>query len=401
MLASGGFRPDFKGFRAFPPTQMDTESSSPLHLPSLKITGLRGFDRLTIPRLGRVTLLAGRNGVGKTTVLDAVRVLAARGRPSVLADLLEEREEFATDLNKSGEPLTIMDVAALFHGRGEARGNGLAIGPGPEDDDLRLARSSPDEWTDEQKPFHIDGEALKVEYGEWKGYVPWSLMAGSSSKYASPHGSFVDSLLGTRRFDEADWPAAVNCESLGPGLPDNNRLAILWNRIHLTDAEDFLVRTMSRHLDQEVQRMGVVNDVGGAPGSLSKRGVFVKLQGHPRPVPLKSFGDGAVRLFGVALELTHSRKGLLLIDEAENGLHHTVQADFWRLVLQAAHDGDVQVLATTHSWDCIVGFARAATECEHTDGVLVRLEPGDDGCRAVVYSEEELAVAADRRIEVR
>ena len=379
---------------------MDTESSSPLHLPSLRITGFRGFDSLTIPRLGRVTLLAGRNGVGKTTVLDAVRVLAARGRPSVLADLLEEREEIATDVNKSGEPLTIPDVAALFHGRGQARGNGLAIGPGPEDDDLRLARSSPEEWTDKRKPLHIDGEVLKVEYGDWNGYVPWSLMAGSSSKYGLL-ASYIDPLRGTGRFDEADWPAAVNCESLGPGLPDNSRLAILWNLIALSDAEDFLVRTMSRHLDEEVQRIGVVNEMGGAPGSLSKRGVFVKLQGHPRPVPLKSFGDGAVRLFGVALELTHSRKGLLLIDEAENGLHHTVQADFWRLVLQAAHDGDVQVLATTHSWDCIVGFARAATECEHTDGVLVRLEPGDDGCRAVVYSEEELAIAADQRIEVR
>ena len=313
----------------------------------------------------------------------------------MLADLLEEREEFATDLNKSGEPLTITDVAALFHGRGEARGNGLAIGPGPEKDDLRLARSSPDEWADE-KPLHIDGAALKVEYGDWKKHVPWSLMAGSSSRRP-----LVDSLLGTRRFDEADWPAAVNCESLGPGLPEHTRLAVLWNRIHLTDAEEFLVGTMSRHLDEKVQQMGVVNDMGGAPGSLSNRGVLVKLQGHPRPVPLKSFGDGAVRLFGVALELTHSRDGLLLIDEAENGLHHTVQADFWRLVLQAAHDGDVQVLATTHSWDCIVGFARAATECEHTDGVLVRLEPGDDGCRAVVYSEEELAIAADQRIEVR
>ena len=374
---------------------MDTESSSPLHLPSLKITGFRGFDHLEIPRLGRVTLLAGRNGAGKTTVLDAVRVLATRGRPSVLSDLLEEREEFVTDRNRSGEPLTIPDVAALFHGRAEARGNGLAIGPGPEKGNLRLERSSPDEWADEQKPLRIDGEALKVEYGDWKDYVPWSLMAGSSSRYV------LDSLLGTRRFDEADWPAPIKCESLGPGLPDNTRLAVLWSLIALTDDEDFLVETMSRHLGQKVQRMGVVNDTGVAPGSLSKRGVFVKLQGHPRPVPLKSFGDGAVRLFGVALELTRSRDGLLLIDEAENGLHHTVQADFWRLVLQAAHDGDVQVLATTHSWDCIVGFARAATECEHTDGVLVRLERSEEECRAVVYSEDELKIAAEQRIEVR
>ena len=58
--------------------------TSRLHLPDLTIKGFRGIDELSIPRLGRVTLLAGKNSVGKTTVLDAVRVYAARGRYSTL-----------------------------------------------------------------------------------------------------------------------------------------------------------------------------------------------------------------------------------------------------------------------------------------------------------------------------
>lgn len=372
---------------------MDTESSSPLHLPSLKITGFRGFNHLAIPRLGRVTLLAGRNGAGKTTVLDAVRVFAARGRPSVLAELLQEREELATGLDKNRGPLTVPDAAALFHGRDESRSNGIAIGPGPKKNDLRLACSSRDDWTDEEKPLKIDGEALRVEYGGWKGYAPWSLMGDSSSVFLP--------LAGPKRFDEADWPAPVKCESFGPGLPDNSHLAGLWRLVALTDDEDFLVQELRRSLGENVQRIGVVDDNGGQPGSLSRRGVIVKLQGHSRPVPLKSFGDGAVRLFGVALTLTYCRGGLLLIDEAENGLHHTVQTDLWRMVLQAAHEGDVQVLATTHSWDCVAGFERAATECDDIDGVLVRLEGADEGCRAVLYSENELKIAAEQRIEVR
>lgn len=50
-----------------------------LHLPDLSISGFRGIEQLSIGRLGRVTLLAGRNGVGKTTVLDAVRVPCGAG----------------------------------------------------------------------------------------------------------------------------------------------------------------------------------------------------------------------------------------------------------------------------------------------------------------------------------
>ena len=376
---------------------MDPEASEALHLPSLKISGFRGFDSLTIPRLGRVTLLAGRNGTGKTTVLDAVRLFAARGRPSVLSDLLQEREELATGLDKDRSPLTVPDTAALFHGRGEDRSNDLAIGPGTEEGELRLSHSSADEWADNQKPLHFDGEVLKVEYGDWKDYVPWSLM-GDSSLLTS---LMFPSVSRPARFNEAKWPPSIKCESLGPGLPDNSHLAGLWDLIALSDDEDLLAQVVGRHLGEKVQRVGVVKDLGGSSGSLSRNGVMVKLKEHSRPVPLRSFGDGAVRLFSVALELTYSHNGLLLIDEAENGLHYEVHENFWRMVLSAAREGDIQVLATTHSWDCIVGFARAATECEHADGVLVRLEPGEQGCQAVVYSEDELAVAAEQRIEVR
>ena len=64
-----------------------------LHLQSLLIEAFRGIGELSIPRLGRATLLAGRNGVGKTTVLDAVRVYASRARLAALSELLMGREE--------------------------------------------------------------------------------------------------------------------------------------------------------------------------------------------------------------------------------------------------------------------------------------------------------------------
>ena len=118
-------------------------------------------------------------------------------------------------------------------------------------------------------------------------------------------------------------------------------------------------------------------------------------------MPLKSLGDGALRLFGVALALANSRDGFLLMDEAENGIHHSVQRDFWRMVLRTAQENNVQVLATTHSWDCVRGFAQAASEIEDAEGVLVRLDRVPAGLRAVEYSEEGLKVAAEQGIEVR
>ena len=106
-------------------------------------------------------------------------------------------------------------------------------------------------------------------------------------------------------------------------------------------------------------------------------------------------------MFGVALALANCRGGFLLIDEAENGIHHRLQGDFWRMVLQAAQDNDVQVIATTHSLDCVRGFAQAVMENETCTGVLVRIDDYQGSLRAVEYSDKNLRVAAEQGMEVR
>lgn len=129
---------------------------------------------------------------------------------------------------------------------------------------------------------------------------------------------------------------------------------------------------------------------------------MVKFKGEDERVPLRSLGDGAVRIFGLALALAESRNGFLLIDEAENGIHHSVQADVWRLLLNSAKKNNVQVIATTHGWDCVEKFAEVALEEEDIEGRLVRLERKKDGIlRTVEYSEEELVSATRHDFEVR
>ena len=135
--------------------------------------------------------------------------------------------------------------------------------------------------------------------------------------------------------------------------------------------------------------------------SVSGRRVIVKVAGEDDRKPLRSLGDGAVRIFAVALALAKSSGGFLLIDEAENGIHHTIQAKFWSMILQTAQRNNVQVLATTHSWDCVKGFAEASSELEDVEGVLVRLERHEGRLRAVEYSERNLKAAAKYGIEVR
>ena len=90
-------------------------SKAVLHLPSLSVRGFRGIGNLSISRLGRVTLIAGKNGVGKTTVLDAVRLYAARSRYSILTSILQSREELIQGVNEDGDEVLAPDWEALIH----------------------------------------------------------------------------------------------------------------------------------------------------------------------------------------------------------------------------------------------------------------------------------------------
>ena len=119
-----------------------------------------------------------------------------------------------------------------------------------------------------------------------------------------------------------------------------------------------------------------------------------------RPVSLGTFGDGVNRLFGIALALVNARGGLLLVDEFENGLHHTVQTDVWRMIFRLAKRLDVQVFATTHSQDTVRTFQQAAAESPE-EGVLLRLTRRGEDIIPTVATEDDLEVATLHDIEVR
>ena len=367
-----------------------------LHLPSLSIKGFRGIKELSIERLGRVTLLAGKNSVGKTTVLDAVQVYAVR-RPSVLPELLESREEVSAATDEEGESIEAPDFAALFHGR-DASEPCISIGPKSDTDQLRIewATLSDEQASRLEKSRHgsiTNGhiQTLKIVFQDAEQVLPLFTSTPRSATEKRAY-QYVRRLLG-----EDELPSPIGCHSLGPGLLSNDEIAQFWDAIALTDDEDRAVQALRLVLGNEVDRVAVIGDDGARYRRRGRR-VVVKLQGQARPVPLKSLGDGALRLFSVALAQANSRDGFLLIDEAENGIHHSVQRDFWRMVLETAHANNVQVLATTHSFDCVRGFAQALTECEEVDGALVRLEQKDGEMWAVEYSERNLKAVAKQSI---
>lgn len=353
-----------------------------LHLPDLHISGFRGIDNLDMPRLGRVTLLVGENGVGKTTVLEAVQVYATRG--IALGELLRGREELSLEETSARFEL---DWFSLFYGRDATSTPSIAIGP--TDDLLNVSI------------INLPSDFPDTDEGETDYDMEHTQRGFRVTLRDNEHLFSLSRLRLFRRWPRSAEPLPeIDCKFAPAGIMDNDFLERLWNKAGEERRENLAVDPLRTVLGLDIDDVLFLGT--DRPGLRSTgRRAMAGVQGYDRRVPLKSLGGGAFRLFSIALALSNSNNGILLLDEAENGLHYTTQPNFWRTVFQTAEANNVQVIATTHSSDCVRGFAQAAAECEDVEGIIIRLERDDEGLYIVDYPEDELAIAAEHNIEVR
>jgi AAA15 family ATPase/GTPase len=113
-----------------------------------------------------------------------------------------------------------------------------------------------------------------------------------------------------------------------------------------------------------------------------------------------------LRILQLVLKLLSAKGGFLLIDEFENGLHYSVQEKVWTLLFDTAKKLDIQIFATTHSWDCIESFTKVAVARKDVDGVLFRMgrsvRTSDNGRMiATVFDKVALANITQADVEVR
>ena len=115
-------------------------------------------------------------------------------------------------------------------------------------------------------------------------------------------------------------------------------------------------------------------------------------------VPLSILGAGMTHVARIVLAAATATGGVVLVDEIENGLHHSVQPDVWGVIATAAKQFDVQLFATTHSFECV----EAAHEALGADGFsLHRLEVVDGENRCVTLSPTALSGAIRHNLEMR
>jgi AAA15 family ATPase/GTPase len=123
--------------------------------------------------------------------------------------------------------------------------------------------------------------------------------------------------------------------------------------------------------------------------------------GDPRPIPLYLLGDGVVRFLNISLAIPTARNGAVMIDEIDNGFHHSIMGKVWEAIRQLAFDFNVQIFTTTHSKECILSAYKTFFRLENSSYGVFRLAMSDSKIQAHHFDNELLETAFEIDAEVR
>ena len=351
----------------------------------IRIENFKCFESLSVNELGRLTLLGGQNNVGKTAFLEALflfltklsdqRVLGQYARRGL--QRVDRRPEIAWapifhdyDLTKE------VRITLEYDGHAEdlcvrlVKDFAPPALPGKTDDTTKGVPTSAAPTT---------SDALEFEESEGRKWY-LSIDRHDGTIHMTVAGVFHEitpvAFVGTRSHPvEGDAHTFGELDRLGESK----------------QVVDFL-----RTIEKDLESLSII-PLAGEPV------IHAKLCRMPVKIPVVFMGEGMSRLLSIILAMVRSRDGIVMIDEIENGIHHTVQALIWTAIATAAAKLPCQVFATTHSYEFLRHAQEALAGGEYAnDFRYIRLERNAKGGHvAKSYDIETVQTAVEMGLEVR
>ena len=355
---------------------------------SISINNFRCFKELSIESLDRVNLIAGTNNVGKTALLEAIFLLIGAMNVTLVAKISAFRgiSEFKGDLSALRKLLW----SPLFFGLDDKttiKISGVRSSGEQQSVEFQLVPSA-------SARLAIGEESgLEFELGtkEWFGQA-------LQLRYTDPAGKVhpIQMLI-----DEKD-PLRVEPVPLEPPFP-GFFLAARRRRTPQEDADQFGTLDIVGETYDLLETLKILEPRLKRLSTIPRAGVSMIYGdiGLGQMLPLPLMGDGLGRLTSLLLTIAHAPGGVVLVDEIENGLHHSILNKVWRVIGDAARRFDTQIFVTTHSFECIRAAHQAFEASETYDFRLHRLDWVKDDIRVVTYDQETLATSIEMNLEVR
>jgi hypothetical protein len=367
----------------------------PVMIRSVSISGYRGLNNFVMSDLGQVNLLVGKNNSGKSSVLEALFLLASGGDPWALWQISSRRGE-RIEAAAGRTPDAELDLSHLFHGHEIRPGAKISV-------TARNRVTSRIELSINEQSRGDTAELIPSESGE----LPSQRLMLEFSGQPTPSISAIPlTSRGGLRLDLVDAPRRVRrshidrarAQYVSTESLSAVEATLMWNEIVLTDAED-RVLTALRFLEPKIERLAATAAPREYLYGSSRGGFKIKLRDTAQPIPIGSLGDGIWRMLAMAMALIRAKGSILLVDEIDTGLHYSVMEDMWTLISATAAHFNVQVFATTHSQDCVQSLATICGPSRQYSATIQRVEAGRR--KSIPFNEAEIRIASAKNIEIR
>lgn len=303
-------------------------------LQQVHIESYRAIRDLRLQQFGRMNLLVGANNAGKTSVLEAIGLLA---RP------LDPGQWVQTATNRDASGPVVDALWAIF-----PSASALNLEGGQQSSEPILIRAT----LDEERRLRACATAFTEAWADLE-------RPGAEAQTDSVIRIRVDVEEGATKKagHEMEFRSTPRRIALGHGLT-HLRAFVVTPSTHRSTQQ--LVAHLSHVIDlgqkeKCVQLLRIFDDAVEdveISRPLNRDTIRVKLKGNVI-VDLATFGDGMRRAFAMSIALIRAGGGILLIDEIESAIHARALGRVLPWLVRAAEEADVQVVATTHSLEAV------------------------------------------------
>lgn len=371
-----------------------------MSLKSIHIQNFRQFKSLKLEKLSGITLVGGKNGAGKTSALEGI-YLAATEVSAEKFDELEARRR------QPRNALTDYPITAS-------------------------AKDYPPPW---KMLFPIGGKPNEIKFNyENKDDKSFELIIKPVEDFSELTPN-TQSIIRSYGASQVDWKNILICETQCPIGKDhkhetlmlNNNLATQqvklnrdglpaphsigaggvcfisihdWNSINELNELFSNIRNIPDAYNKFIEILQVMDsNISGVEILVYRNQTQLHIINAHGNVPISHAGDGALRIATYAATILASENSVVLIDEIENGLHYSVLGELWGALNKACELTGSQLVATTHSAECIRAAAQNVDDERFT---YIRLDQlSNSKTHAEYYSNNEAIESLNAGIPIR
>jgi hypothetical protein len=361
---------------------------------NFRIQNFRGFKDFELKDIKRVNLIAGKNNVGKTALLEALFMFGNPYNPDLTWSVYSFRgiNQFKIEFGRWVEN----PFDSMFHNfdaNHHIHLNGFHNIHGSWNLTIRVV----DDFTElntlgiRNHPTRNEDETIPVSVDSYKALC---FIAKFSDENEIKHYMLLDNQGGKTLIPIPPTPKFQTVFNFARGRVSHDIDAERFTTLRLRGKQDLLLKAL-QIIEPRLTQIELLK--------FSAETILHGDIGLGRPIPLPLLGDGISRITSLILALAYAPDGIIVADEIENGLHYSVQKDVWKAIDEASKAFNVQIFATTHSREMAMAAHEAFKDSESYDFKYYRLDRDREthDIEAVAYSERIMEAAEEMDAEVR